>query len=168
MSIAQALIPEFDQEMANTRKMLQAIPNDRLDFKPHEKCFKMADLVTHLVTIPGWGAETIATESMDFTGYTPPAAVKSKEEATELFDKNVASARQALGGVSDEALQQIWTLSGNGQTFFSLPRIVVLRSFVFNHLIHHRAQLGLYLRLCNAQVPGMYGPSADDAAAAAS
>lgn len=162
MSISQSLLPEFDQETANTVKMLEAIPNDQLAFKPHEKCFDMASLVTHIVNIPEWGAETITTDSMDFTGYTPPPSVKSKEEAVQTFQKNSAKAREALAGVSDEALMKEWTLSGNGQVFFTLPRIAVLRGFVFNHLIHHRAQLGMLLRLCGAKVPGMYGPSADE------
>ena len=87
MSIAESLLPEYDHEMASTRKMLEAIPNDQLAFKPHEKCNEMAGLVTHLVTVPGWGADTIKTDSLDFTGYTPPPAVKSREEAIEIFDK---------------------------------------------------------------------------------
>lgn len=162
MSIAQSLLPEYDHEMASTRKMLDAVPNDKLNFKPHEKAFDMASLMTHLVSIPEWGAQTIKTDSLDFTGFTPPPAVKSKEEATATFDKNAAEGREALAGVSDEALHRDWTLSGNGQTFFTLPKIAVFRSFVMNHLIHHRAQLGMYLRLSGAKVPGMYGPSADE------
>ena len=162
MSIAESLLPEYDHEMASTRKMLEAIPNAQLAFKPHEKCNEMAGL-THLVTVPGWGAETIKTDSLDFSGYTPPPPVKSREEAIETFDKGVAAARGAIAGASDEAFFQNWTLSGNGQVFFTMPRIAVLRSFVMNHIIHHRAHLGMYLRLCGAKVPGMYGPSADEA-----
>jgi uncharacterized damage-inducible protein DinB len=162
MSIAQSLLPEYDNEMANTRKMLEAIPNDQLGFKPHEKCNEMAGLVTHLVTVPSWGADTIKTDSLDFTGFTPPPAVKSREEAIGIFDKGVAAARDAIAGASDEAFHQDWSLSGNGQVFFTMPRIAVIRSFVMNHLIHHRAHLGMYLRLCGAKVPGMYGPSADE------
>jgi uncharacterized damage-inducible protein DinB len=160
--MAQSLLPEYDQEMANTRKMLDAVPNDKLDFKPHEKSCNMAALMTHLVGIPEWAAETIKTDSMDFTGYTPPPPVKSKEEASATFDKNAAAGREALSGASDENLDRDWTLSGNGQVFFTLPKIAVFRSFVMNHIIHHRAQLGMYLRLCGAKVPGMYGPSADE------
>jgi uncharacterized damage-inducible protein DinB len=162
VSIAQSLLPEYDQEMANTRKMLDAVPNDKLDFKPHEKSCNMAALMTHLVGIPEWAAETIKTDSMDFTGYTPPAPVKSKEEAAATFEKNAAAGRDALSGATDENFHRDWTLSGNGQVFFTLPKIAVFRSFVMNHIIHHRAQLGMYLRLCGAKVPGMYGPSADE------
>jgi uncharacterized damage-inducible protein DinB len=162
MSIAESLLPEYDQEMANTRKMLEAIPNDQLAFKPHEKCNDMASLVTHLVTVPSWGADTINTESLDFSNYTPPLAVKSREEAIEIFDKGVSAARTAIAGATDAAFFHNWSLSGNGQVFFTLPRIAVMRSFVMNHIIHHRAHLGMYLRLCGAKVPGMYGPSADE------
>jgi uncharacterized damage-inducible protein DinB len=162
MSIAETMLPEYDIEMANTRKMLEAIPNDQLAFKPHEKCNNMAGLVTHLVTIPSWASETIKTDSLDFTGFTPPPAVKSREEAIETFDKGTAAARAAIAGAADDVFFQNWSLSGNGQVFFTMPRIAVLRNFVMNHLIHHRAHLGMYLRLCGAKVPGMYGPSADE------
>jgi uncharacterized damage-inducible protein DinB len=162
MPIADSLLPEFDQEMANTRKMLEAIPNDKLSFKPHEKNWDMASLATHLATIPSWGADTMNTESLDFTGYKPPAPATSREELLAQFDKGVASARAAIAGAADPAFAHTWTLSGNGQTFFSMPRGAVIRSFVMNHLIHHRAQLGMYLRMAGAHVPGMYGPSADE------
>lgn len=162
MTIAQMLLPEYDQEMANTRKMLEAIPNDKLDFKPSDKSFNLAALATHIVSIPEWAVDTIKKDSMDFTGYTPPAPIQSKEDAAGKFDKNAAAGREALAGVTDEAMQHMWTLIGNGQVYFTLPRGVVLRSFVMNHIIHHRAQLGVYLRLCGAKVPGMYGPSADE------
>jgi uncharacterized damage-inducible protein DinB len=163
MSIAQSLLTELEMESANTRKMLQAVPDDKLSFKPHEKSSTMAQLITHLVTVPGWGASTMTTESLDFTGYTPPAPVKTIAEALATFDKGTAEERAAISAAKDEDFSKVWTLSGNGQTFFSLPRMAVLRSFVFNHIIHHRAQLGMYLRMCGAKVPGMYGPSADEA-----
>jgi uncharacterized damage-inducible protein DinB len=162
MNIAASLLPEFDQESGNTLKMLQAIPNDQLSFKPHEKSCAMDALVTHLVTIPDWGQSTMTTESIDFTGFIPPAAVKSREEAIERFQTNTAAARAVIAEAKDEDFFKNWSLMGNGQTFFTLPRIAVLRSFVFNHIIHHRAQLSMYLRLCGAKVPGMYGPSADE------
>jgi uncharacterized damage-inducible protein DinB len=162
MTIAESLLPEFDQEAANTRKMLEAIPNDRLDFKPHEKSWPMAHLATHIAGIPEWGTETMNKDSLDYTGYIPPAPVKSREEAIEMFDKNTAAGRAAIAGANDEAFFKDWMLSGNGQVLFTMPRIAVLRSFVMNHAVHHRAQLGMYLRLCGAKVPGMYGPSADE------
>jgi uncharacterized damage-inducible protein DinB len=162
MSIAESLLPEFDMEAASTRKMLEAVPNDHLDFKPHEKCWTTAELVTHISNIPNWGAETLATESLDYTNYTPPPAVKSREEALQAFDANTVKARAAIADAKDAAFFQNWSLTANGQTFFTMPRLAVLRSFVFNHAIHHRAQLGMHLRLCGVKVPGMYGPSADE------
>lgn len=162
MSIAESLLPEFDQEAANTRKMLEAVPNDKLSFKPHEKSSTLDRLLTHLITIPEWGAQTLTTESLDFTGFTPPPPVKSKEEAIALFEKNTAAARAAIASANDEAWFQTWSLSGNGQVFFTMPRMAVMRGFVFNHAIHHRAQLAMYLRMAGAKVPGMYGPSADE------
>ena len=135
MTIAESLLPEFDQEAAGTRKMLEAIPNDRLDFKPHEKSWTMANLATHIAGIPEWGAETMNKESLDYTGYTPPPAVKSREEAIEMFDKHTAAGRAAIAGAKDEAFFKDWTLSGNGQVFFTMPRIAVLRSFVMNHAV---------------------------------
>lgn len=162
MSIADALLPEFDQEMANTRKMIEAIPDEKLTFKVHEKNWDMASLATHLATLPSWGADTMNTESLDFTGYKPPESAKSRQELLDQFDKGVSSARTALSSATDQSFHQNWSLSANGQTFFTLPRIAVIRSFVMNHLIHHRAQLGMYLRMAGAKVPGMYGPSADE------
>ena len=161
MSIAESLLPEFDHEMANTRKMLEAVPNDKLAFKPHEKCNEMAGLVTHLVTIP-MGRGNNQHRIAGFYRLHPASAVKSREEAIEIFEKNTAAARGAIAGAKDEALFQNWSLSGNGQVFFTMPRIAVMRGFVINHAIHHRAQLGMYLRHCGAKVPGMYGPSADE------
>ncbi len=162
MAIAESLLPEFEHESASTRKMLEAVPNEHLNFKPHEKSWNMAGLMTHIANIPNWGAETLKTESLDYTDYKPPEPFQSREEALAAFDKNTAEAKAAIAGAKDEAFFKDWSLSANGQTFFTMPRIAVLRSFVFNHAIHHRAQLGMYLRLCGAKVPGMYGPSADE------
>jgi uncharacterized damage-inducible protein DinB len=162
MTIAESILPEFDHESANTRKMLEAVPDDHLDFKPHEKNWPMAGLITHIARIPNWGLETMRTESLDYTNYTPPPAVKSRNEALEMFDRFTAETREAIAAAPDETFFKDWSLSANGQTFFTMPRLAVLRSFVFNHAIHHRAQLGMYLRLCGAKVPGMYGPSADE------
>ena len=102
------------------------------------------------------------TDSLDYTDYQPPAALESREEILAVFDKGVVSARAALAGAADEKFMQNWSLSANGQTFFTMPRIAVLRSFVMNHAVHHRAQLGVYLRLNDIPVPAIYGPSADE------
>src|ERR1700761_5887666 len=147
MSIAEILIPEYDEETANTRKMLEAVSDDQLSFKPHEKSVAMAGLIRHLVTIPDWAAQTMKSESLDFTGFVPPPPVQSRAEALEIFEKNAAAARSAIAAGSDDDFHHNWSLSGNGQVFFTIPRYKAIRTFVMNHLIHHRAQLGMYLRL---------------------
>jgi uncharacterized damage-inducible protein DinB len=162
MNIAETLLPEFDHEMANTRIVLERVPDDKLTWKPHPKSWDMAHLAHHLATIPSWGADTMNTDSLDYTGYQPPPAPESRAEILAAFDKGVVSARAALAGAADEKFMQNWSLSANGQTFFTMPRIAVLRSFVMNHAVHHRAQLGVYLRLNDIPVPAIYGPSADE------
>jgi uncharacterized damage-inducible protein DinB len=162
MNIADTLLPEFDQEMANTRIVLERVPDDKLTWKPHPKSWDMAHLAYHLATIPNWGAETMKTDSLDYTGYVPPAPPESRQQILAQFDKTVADARAALAGASDEAYMQNWSLSANGKTFFTMPRVAIIRSFVMNHAIHHRAQLGVYLRLNDIPVPAIYGPSADE------
>ncbi len=167
MPLNQHLLPEFDQEMANTRKVLERVPDDRLAFKPHPKSFDMRSLAIHVAQIPGWTVETIHKESLDIAppGEPPYQApdLHSRQEILDLFDTNAKKGRAALETAGDEAFAQNWSLLAGGQAIFTMPRYSVLRSMVLNHLIHHRAQLGVYLRLNDVPVPGMYGPSADDA-----
>jgi uncharacterized damage-inducible protein DinB len=166
MSIAQSLLPELDQEMAGTRKTLERIPEDKFEWRPHPKSSTMIALATHIATMVGWGAVTINTDSFDFAppGGEPyqeiPAA--SKAELLETFDKGLAEFREALAGASDEALMKDWSLLAGGQTLFTRPRVACLRDMILSHLIHHRAQLGVYLRLNDVPVPAIYGPSADE------
>jgi len=166
MPLNQALLPEFDHEMENTRKTLERVPEDKFAWKPHEKSFSMVALATHLATLPSWGALTIQRDSIDVApeGEPPPKSepAKSVEDLLEKFDRNVAAARAALAGATDEDLLKTWTLLKGGKTIFSLPRVAALRSFVMNHNVHHRAQLGVYLRLNDVPVPSIYGPSADE------
>jgi uncharacterized damage-inducible protein DinB len=169
MKISDALLQEFDQEMANTRKTLERIPEDKLDWKPHEKSMTLGRLAGHVEELVGWANTTITTESLNVTmdKYQPIIAT-SQKQILELFDKSVKESRAAIAGASDEHLMQPWTLAFNGQTVFTMPRAAVLRVSCFNHLIHHRAQLGVYLRLNNVPVPALYGPSADEGAMGAS
>ena len=166
MRISETLLPEFDHEMANTRKTLERVPEDKFDWKPHEKSMTLRSLATHLANIPSWTAHSINKDSMDIAppGEPPPqvAPVTSQAEILDVFDKNVAAARAALTGASDEKLLAPWSLLSGGKTIFTLPRVAVMRSFVMNHAIHHRAQLGVYLRLYDIPVPSIYGPSADE------
>ncbi len=166
MGLSESLLPEFDIEMANTRKTLERVPQDKSDWKPHPKSTAMGGLATHLSNIPTWTVYTIAQDSLDLApGGEPLPHAKLAESQAELlatFDDNVAKARAAIAGASDADLFQPWSLLSNGATILTMPKIAVLRSFVMNHLIHHRAQLGVYLRLNDIAVPSIYGPSADE------
>ena len=167
MGLSESLLPEFDHEMATTRKTLERVPYDRFDWKPHEKSMAMGGLATHLSNIPTWAVYTIDQESLDLApeGKPLPHAELAKSQADLLatFDANTVKARAAIAGASDQTLFAPWTLMSNGNTILTMPKIAVLRSFVMNHLIHHRAQLGVYLRLNDLPVPSIYGPSADEA-----
>jgi uncharacterized damage-inducible protein DinB len=163
MAMSEALLPEFDHEMTTTRKVLERVPEDRFAWKPHDKSFSMRDLAQHVATIPMWGQMTISRPEIDLGGFPPMAPVESRAALLKLFDDHVAGTRAALAGVSDGELMAPWSLKQNGQTVFTMPKAAVWRSFVMNHVIHHRAQLALYLRLNDVPVPSMYGPSADEA-----
>ena len=119
-------------------------------------------LAAHVAEVPSYATGTLRVEKMDFTGEEKPFAPVTRQELLDAFDKYVAEARGMLAAASDEELAKIWTLTFKGQHIFSMPRAAVLRTMVMSHLIHHRAQLGVYLRLCNVEIPGMYGPSADE------
>ena len=166
MKLSETLLPEFDHEMANTRRTLERIPEDKLSWKPHQKSTTMGGLATHLANIPAWAVNTINDNSFDLS---PPGAApsripqaNSRTEVLEMFDQNVAAARAAVAASSDEHLLKPWSLLSGGRTIFTLPRIAVVRSMVMSHTIHHRAQLGVYLRLNDVPVPAVYGPSADE------
>jgi uncharacterized damage-inducible protein DinB len=162
MAIREMLLPEFDEEMRNTRKILERVPDHKLDYKPHEKSMTLGRLAAHVAELPGWGKHAIEVEVLDLPPDFKPYSAKSREEVLATFDKNVAETRELIARVTDEELQKTWTLKFGGNTIFSMPRLMVLRSTVINHLIHHRAQLGVYLRLNEVEIPGMYGPSADE------
>jgi uncharacterized damage-inducible protein DinB len=167
MSIGQSLLPEFDHEMANTRKVLERIPEDKLGWKAHEKSNTIGWVGTHLANIPSWVEMALNQDSVDVAPpggkpYRMPEA-ESVTAMLEAFDKNVAAGRAALAAVGDEQLSEPWSLLSGGATVFTMPRLAVLRSFVLNHSIHHRAHLCVYLRLNDAPVPALYGPSADEA-----
>ena len=166
MGLAAGILPEFDHEMANTRKMLERVPADQLDWTPHEKSMNMVGLVTHLANVPSWTALAVNQDSFDMAppGEEPPRTdpVASVQAALELFDENVAAGRAAIEGASDERLMAPWSLLSGGHEVFSMPRIAVLRSMIMSHMIHHRGQLSVYLRLTGVSLPAVYGPSADE------
>lgn len=163
MSFEKAFVPEFDEEMQNTRKMLERVPEDKLDYKPHEKSMSLGRLASHVAELPGWAVNVIDKEVLDMQpGEFKPVIAKSRKELLEMFDKSVAEARKRIVGASEEDLQKTWTFKFGGNPVFSAPRARILRTTMLNHIIHHRAQLSVYLRLNNVELPGMYGPSADE------
>ena len=166
MRIADALLPEFDQEMANTRKCLERIPDNKFSYKPHPKSFDMGSLAVHMATVCDWGVITLQSENFDYAPvggepYKPPIA-KTNADLLAMFDKGTTEFRAALAAADDAALMKPWSLLAGGKTIFTLPRVAVVRTMIFNHLVHHRGQLTVYLRLNDVPVPGVYGPSADD------
>jgi uncharacterized damage-inducible protein DinB len=166
MPIRDHILPEFDHEMAGTRRSLERVPDDRMMWKPHEKSSSMGSLATHLARLPYWAVQTITRDSIDIApsdgSATPSAPATSRRELLEMFDRNVAEARAAIAVVSDETLMKPWSMLAGGRVLFTMPKVTVLRGFVVNHIIHHRAQLGVYLRLNDIPVPALYGPTADE------
>ena len=165
MSIADMLLPEFDMEIATTRRVLQRVPDDRGEWKPHEKSFPMAHLAQLVSAMPSWAGLMIAQTEMDIDpkegkrgGYT----IEKTEKLLGEFDRNVAAAREAIAGTTDEAFNEPWTLKSGGRTVVQGTRYLMMRTLLLNHLVHHRAQLGVYLRLVDVPVPTMYGPTADE------
>ncbi len=167
MPISAALLPEFDHEMANTRRTLERVPDTAFDWTPHEKSYSMQALVSHLANLPSWTAVTIEQDSIDMAppdGSEPPRteAVASTAQVLETFDANVTAARAIIESASDEKLMETWSLLNGGEVMFAMPKVAVLRSFIMNHMIHHRGQLTVYLRMNDAPLPALYGPSADE------
>ena len=162
MPIAQILLPEFDQEMKSTRKLLECVPDGKFEYKPHEKSMSLGRLSAHVAELPSYLTATLKLERLDMTGEEKPFSPATRKELLDAFDKHTAEARELLSKASDEDLAKIWTLTYKGQQIFSMPRAAVLRSMCLSHLYHHRGQLGVYLRMNNVAFPGMYGPSADE------
>ncbi len=163
--IAQGLLPELDRELANTRKALERIPDDKFGWKPHERSNNFGWLAGHLATLPMWGVMTIDRDDIDVAPaeggmqFPKPATC---EEVLAIFDKNAADFRAAVERTNDATMMKPWTLLMTGKTVWTMPKIAVLRGMVMNHLIHHRGQFTVYLRLNDIPVPALYGPSADE------
>jgi uncharacterized damage-inducible protein DinB len=166
MAMRDTFLPEFDYEMATTRKVLERVPEDKVTWKPHTSSMEMGRLAGHIAEMAGFAAATFQSDSFDFAPpgapRTQPTVMTSRKQLLELFDKNVASAKTAIGKASDDDLQKTWTLLNGGTTIFSMPRIQVMRSMILNHVIHHRGQLSVYLRINQVPVPSIYGPSGDE------
>ncbi len=164
-NIATALIGEMEQEAVTTRKTLERIPADKFDWKPHEKSMTFGRLASHVAEMYGWTNHTLEESELDFaTMDYKPYDPASTEELVEFFDKTYASAIESLKRTSDDTFMEMWSLKNGEQTYFTMPKIAVMRGMVMNHIVHHRGQLSVYLRLNDIPVPALYGPSADEGA----
>ncbi len=162
MPITDALLPEFDREMGTTRKLLERVPDHCMRWKPHEKSMSLGRLATHVAEIPKWGGYALSQAELDISGPYTPAEEPSKDAILALFDKTVADTRKLLSSKTDAEFMETWSLKRDGKTLFTMPKAAVIRGMVMNHLIHHRGQLSVYLRLQGVPLPPMYGPTADE------
>lgn len=164
MSIAEALLPEYDREMGLTRRLLERVPDAQFDWQPHERSMRLGRLVAHLAELPHWVVESITNASTEMTTRTPAdhQPPTTRQAVLALFDQNVKAGRAALAGRTDAELAAPWTLKSQGKEVFTMPKAAALRNFVMNHVIHHRGQLSVYLRLQDVSVPSIYGPSGDE------
>jgi uncharacterized damage-inducible protein DinB len=165
MSIAQMLLPEWDVEMATTRRVLERVPSEKGEWKPHPKSFSMAHLAQLVSRMPGWATMMMQTAELDIApkeGGGPGYSIETTETLLADFDKNAAEGRAAIAAGSDADFAEPWTLKAAGEAVQTDSRYQMLRTNMLNHLVHHRAQLGVYLRLVELPVPSMYGPTADE------
>jgi len=163
MALKDALLPEFDHEMGTTRRVLERVPQADLAWKPHEKSFSLGQLAGHVAHLLHWTHITLDENGYDLADMGPRAAAPASiAELLQTFDANVKTARAKIDQQTDPALVAAWTLRNGGHEVFTLPRAAVLRSLVMNHVIHHRGQLTVYLRLRNVPLPSIYGPTADE------
>jgi len=162
MTISEALLPEYDHEMATTRRLLERVPEARFEWRPHERSMTIGKLAGHLAGIPFWCTATLDATELDLDTMPMQPTPATRADLLAVFDAKVAKARAGLAAASDPELLAPWTLKKGGQVFFTMPRISAIRSFVMNHSIHHRGQLSVYLRLNDVPLPPIYGPTADE------
>ena len=165
MALKDALLPEFDHEMATTRRLLERVPDAELGWKPHERSMTLGRLAAHIANLPYWCSVTLETTVFELDSLPSDSQRQIADSSVGLvkeFDGKVAAARGKLAAALDAELLMPWTLKKGGQEMFTMPRISALRSFVMNHIIHHRGQLSVYLRLKNVPLPSIYGPTADE------
>lgn len=165
MGLGEALHAEMEQEAATTRKVLERIPADKFGWKPHEKSMGFGQLASHIAEMFSWTGPTLNQPELDFSKFDyKPFEPATSEELLEYFDKNISEALDVLKNTSDETFFEPWTMRNGEQIYFTMPKAVTMRSFVMNHIVHHRGQLSVYLRLNDIPVPAIYGPSADEGA----
>jgi uncharacterized damage-inducible protein DinB len=163
MAIKDAFIAELKHESALTKKMLERVPLDKKDWKPHEKSMSLGRLATHVAEISHWASDIIHIDDFDFmTKAFKPHTASSTEELLEIFQTNLDKAIQDLSATDDESFNKRWLVRAGEQVMYDTPKKVAIRGWAFSHMIHHRGQLSVYLRLLDVPVPGMYGPTADE------
>jgi uncharacterized damage-inducible protein DinB len=163
MLVSNLLLPEFDAEMMKTRTTLERVPDGKAEFAPHPRSMPLGKLAPHVAQLAGFGLAVLTTPELDFAkGSHKPLAFESAAQLVRAFDEGAANARGALAGLPDSAWEENWKLSFQGKPIFDGSRFLAYRQMFINHLVHHRAQLGVYLRLNGAKVPSVYGPSADE------
>lgn len=161
---ARPILAAFDQIVAGTKAVLAAVPEDQLDWRPHDRSWTLGELATHLANLPNWTMATLSVSEFDISpadGGPPPMAALTTTELAEALERSAAVARSAIEGCSDADLEGPWTMLVGGEARFTLPKSVVVRTFIMDHMIHHRAQLGVYLRMLDVPVPQVFGPTAD-------
>jgi len=165
MTMIESLTMEFEHEAQTTRKHLERLPGDKLDWRPHEKSFTARGLASHIVSCVGWADSIFNRDELDMDPATyKPYQATSVADLLKTFDDKVADCKQALAAATDATITQPWRLKIMGRVRFEKPKAAVFRDFTLSHLIHHRGQLSVYLRLLDVPVPGSYGPSADERA----
>jgi uncharacterized damage-inducible protein DinB len=163
MAFKEALLAEFDHEIGSTRRLLERVPDGHLGWKPHEKSYSLGDLSGHIANLSTWMNRILESTELDLASVDArPSSPASLHEVLQRLDVNAQRARATLAEQTDASLVAAWTLKNDGREVFTMPRSSVLRSFVFNHLIHHRGQLTVYLRLQDVPLPSLYGPTADE------
>ena len=163
MSLKDAFIAELKHESAMTKKMLERVPLDKKDWKPHEKSMTLGRLASHVAEIPHWTSDIIHIDEYDFQkNYSPGQTASTQEELIKTFQEKLDTAIADLEKTNDEEFKKMWTVKGGEQVYYHLPKAAAIRGWSFSHLFHHRGQLSVYLRLLDVPIPGMYGPSADE------
>lgn len=162
MALADTLLQELEQEAQTTRRLLERVPNDRLDWRPHLKARTLGQLALHVAMVPGGVAEFVASPSPAQAPQFQDPSPKSALELVPALDDSIARAKKALGGLDDAAITATWRMVAGDRELLALPRIAMLRSVMLNHWYHHRGQLSTYLRQLDVPLPSIYGPTADE------
>ena len=164
MPLIDALLPEFDREMGLTRKLLDRVPDGQFDWRPHPTSVTLGRLAEHLAEMPLWAATTMTQSALDMMTPRPPDYQRpaTRDAVLAMFDANLKNGRSNLAGKTDGEFMAPWTLKAGGKEVFTMPKVAVMRNFVLNHMVHHRGQFSVYLRMLGVKIPSIYGPSGDE------